>query len=80
MSNEYPKLSPKLHAENHRLLCRESWVRDSLYEIVLLEWSKGGRAKVKHLSGSISWLAGDDLPEVVEDLGNINTLKVVNRK
>ena len=66
---EFPKLDPAKHAIGHRLMCRESWVRSILFEIVLIEWSPGGRAKVEYIeSGSKSWIDTHDLPEVVEDL------------
>lgn len=41
---------------------------NTLFECKVLEWSKGGRAKIKYALGSEGWIEGEDLPEVVEVL------------
>jgi hypothetical protein len=43
---------------------------DKPYEAELVEWSEGGRLRVRHRSGCLDWLEGRDIPFVVERLAS----------
>lgn len=66
------RLNPKLHSAGSRLLISSRWWSSfgDLFEVIVVEWSKGGRVKIKYASGTSSWEGGRWLDEhsVVEVL------------
>lgn len=65
------RLNPTDHPAGSRVLCEAGRLRSShLYEMNVIEWSPGGRAKVKFLhTFNGTWLDQESLPNVVEHLG-----------
>ena len=66
--NEIARLNPRDHPAGTRALCCENWVRDSLYEITVLEWSPQGNVQIKYVDGGQPWIKSDKIPECVEIL------------
>lgn len=62
-----PRAAPEI-APSGRYLLRGYNVFDKPYEADLVEWSAGGRLRMRHRSGAISWLEGSDIPFIVEPL------------
>jgi hypothetical protein len=69
------KLKQGANPVDHRYLLRDG-PYSPVSEGVLVEWSKGGHAKVKWSATGISvWILSENLPEVVEDLGHTSRIR-----
>ena len=53
-----------------RYLLRGRNYFDKPYEAEFVEWSDGGRLRLRHRSGSKSWLERNDIPFVIERLAS----------
>lgn len=70
-TNDHDELraTAEIHAPGRYLLRGRNFF-DKPYEADLIEWSGAGRLRVRHMSGSYSWLEGGDIPFVVESLAS----------
>jgi hypothetical protein len=62
-----PRATPQ-NAPPGRYLLRGYNVFDDPFEAEILEWSGGGRVKVRYSSGHASWEEDSDIPFLVEPL------------